>query len=240
MFRQAIIQALLVFTLLTSISDALSEEVKDHQQKKAATEKVQTLKLDQLTLKAIKIEVKINGQGKHVVNLEGQAQLFADQVSIQADSINTTFYMPSSLHVEMKGNVELVSSEFQLKAKAQEGEFNSSEKSFVFKGSEEGKVRLSRSHGARVIQIVATEIQTHFSGQEMALLKASGPVEMSERKPTQVDDFSVPQTAKPRNFLAPQIKTGSQKTKSQANKFEFFSEPKKAGKQYFGNYPFTK
>lgn len=223
MFRQTVLQALMVFTLLGSFSDARSEEVKENEQKKTATEKVQTLKLDQLTLKAIEIEVKISGRGKHVVQLDGQAQLLSDQVSIQADSINATFYIPSGLHVEMKGNVKLVSSQFQLKAQAQEGEFNSAERSFEFKGSEGEKVQLSRSHGSRVMQIVATEIQTHFSGQEMALLKASGPVQMSERKPTPVDDFSVPQPVKSRNFQAPQIKTGSQKTKSQAVKFDLFT-----------------
>ena len=87
---------------------ALTLQAEEKSEPKSATAaKVQTLPLDQMILSGEEIDVKIHGDGKRVIRLQGRAGIKIDEICVSADVIDATCSSHSDLKLE-KDVVKLI------------------------------------------------------------------------------------------------------------------------------------
>ena len=162
--------------------------------------KVQTLPLDQMILSGEEIDVKIHGDGKRVIRLQGRAGIKIDEMCFSADEIDATCSSHSDLKLELKGNVKIISSADLINATAAEAHFDFGTNSMSLKGTEKDVVKLIRGVGSRNTQIEATEIQVQFKDPGVIQLKTLGVATFTEAKATQPNPFSFPGSRKQNQF----------------------------------------
>ena len=162
--------------------------------------KVQTLPLDQMILSGEEIDVKIHGDGKRVIRLQGRAGIKIDEMCFSADEIDATCSSHSDLKLELKGNVKIISSADLINATAAEAHFDFGTNSMSLKGTEKDVVKLVRGVGSRNTQIEATEIQVQFKDPGVIQLKTLGVATFTEAKATQPNPFSFPGSRKQNQF----------------------------------------
>ena len=162
--------------------------------------KVQTLPLDQMILSGEEIDVKIHGDGKRVIRLQGRAGIKIDEMCFSADEIDATCSSHSDLKLELKGNVKIISSADLINATAAEAHFDFGTNSMNLKGTEKDVVKLIRGVGSRNTQIEATEIQVQFKDPGVIQLKTLGVATFTEAKATQPNPFSFPGSRKQNQF----------------------------------------
>lgn len=169
----------------------LSGRAEDSSSKSDPPQEVHTLQIQGMELKGEEIDYKIQQGGEHEISLRGQAKIQIDEIVVTADVIHATYSKKENAVIDLKGQVKIVSPADSLRANCLEAKFDLTERSLTLKGNAEDSARLSRYHGSKVTELVATEIQFQFSYQDAVLIKTSGPVEISERKQTKADDFLV-------------------------------------------------
>ncbi|QDU13013.1 hypothetical protein CA11_07950 [Gimesia maris] len=162
--------------------------------------KVQTLPLDQMILSGEEIDVKIHGDRKRVIRLQGRAGIKIDEICVSADVIDATCSSHSDLKLDLKGNVKIISSADLINATAAEAHFDFGTNSMSLKGTEKDVVKLIRGVGSRNTQIEATEIQVQFKDPGVIQLKTLGVATFTEAKATQPNPFSFPGSRKQNQF----------------------------------------
>ncbi|WP_417376478.1 hypothetical protein [Gimesia maris] len=184
------------------LNPGFSEEVTESKdEKKSVTAaKVQTLPLDQMILSGEEIDVKIHGDGKRVIRLQGRAGIKIDEMCFSADVIDATCSSHSDLKLDLKGTVKIISSADQINAIAAEAHFDFGTNSMSLKGTEKDVVKLIRGVGSRNTQIEATEIQVQFKDPGVIQLKTLGVATFTEAKATQPNPFSFPGSRKQNQF----------------------------------------
>ncbi|QDT25586.1 hypothetical protein Enr10x_08830 [Gimesia panareensis] len=182
--------------LALSVSGLAAEKAAE-ESKPGPSHEVHSLRLQGIDLKAEEIDYKIQRGGRREINLNGQAMIQIDQITVRANSIHAVYTALDQLVLELQEHVSIVSPGDHLRAKATEAKFDFGAKTLLLKGREDKLAQLNRYEGSRVNQLIATEIQIQFTDQETVFIKSSGPVEISERKQTPEDDFPVLQ--QPRN-----------------------------------------
>ncbi|MEQ8635394.1 hypothetical protein [Gimesia maris] len=162
--------------------------------------KVQTLPLDQMILSGEEIDVKIHGDGKRVIRLQGRAGIKIDEMCFSADVIDATCSSHSDLKLDLKGNVKIISSADLINATAAEAHFDFGTNSMSLKGTEKENVKLIRGVGSRNTQIEATEIQVQFKDPGVIQLKTLGAATFTEAKASQSNPFSFPGSRKQNQY----------------------------------------
>ncbi|HCO24295.1 MAG: hypothetical protein CME31_17475 [Gimesia sp.] len=184
------------------LNPGFSEEIAElkEEKKTVSAAKVQTLPLDQMILSGEEIDVKIHGDGKRVIRLQGSAGIKIDEICVSADVIDATCSSHSDLKLDLKGNVKIISSADLINATAAEAQFDFGTNSMSLKGTEKENVKLIRGVGSRNTQIEATEIVIQFKDQIGMQLKTLGAATFTETKATQSNPFSFPGSRKQNQF----------------------------------------
>ncbi|HAH43415.1 hypothetical protein [Gimesia sp.] len=186
------------------LNSGFSEEIAESKEEKktVSAAKVQTLPLDQMILSGEEIDVKIHGDGKRVIRLQGRAGIKIDEMCFSADVIDATCSSHSDLKLDLKGNVKIISSADLINATAAEAQFDfgTNSISMSLTGTEKENVKLIRGVGSRNTQIEATEIQVQFKDQIGMQLKTLGAATFTETKATQSNPFSFPGSRKKNQY----------------------------------------
>jgi len=186
------------------LNPGFSEETAEPEaEQKTTAAKVQTLPLGQMILSGEEIDVKIHGDGNHVIRLQGRAGIVIDEIKVTADLIDAAYASDSDLKLDLKGDVKIISSADRINATAAEAHFNFGTKAMNLKGSEQQSVKLLRGNGSQNTQIEATEIQVQFKDQCGMELKTLGAATFTETKAAQSNPFSFPGSRKQNEFEQP-------------------------------------
>lgn len=186
------------------LNPGFSEEIAESKEEKktVSAANVQTLPLDQMILSGEEIDVKIHGDGKRVIRLQGRAGIKIDEMCFSADVIDATCSSHSDLKLDLKGNVKIISSADLINATAAEAQFDfgTNSMSMSLKGDEKQVVKLIRGNGSQNTQIEATEILIQFKDQIGMQLKTLGAATFTETKAAQSNPFSFPGSRKQNQF----------------------------------------
>ncbi|MCH9655347.1 MAG: hypothetical protein K0U89_15985 [Planctomycetes bacterium] len=97
----------------------------DPKPKVAASAEVHTIQLQGMVLKGEEIDFKIQRDGKHFINLQGQAGIQIDEMTFSAGIIEVTYTKKlEDVVLKLSNNVEIISKGDRLRAKAMEAKFD--------------------------------------------------------------------------------------------------------------------
>lgn len=163
---------------MVAISSAAEQDAKP-----GSPAEVHTLQLGSMELKAEQIDFKIQRDGKHFINLQGQAVIQIDEMKFSAGSIEATYTKEQAdVVIKLSDQVEIISKADQFRAKALSAEVDFAKRSLTLNSGEGKHVTLTQTNGSKTTEIEASQIQLSFQDTDSMFLKTRGSIKLIEKK----------------------------------------------------------